>query len=180
MSAKPRIPYLPSNLSEPAELVAAIRKRRGGDLLELDRILLHSPPLASGWNTMMGNVRRDLSLPPKLRELAMCMVAVLNRAEYELFHHAPLLIDAGGTPEQVQALRDPQRAMQDRELFDDTERAVLALTFESTRQVEVSDATFEALRAALPDSRQVVELVAVIASYNMVSRILVCLGIEPH
>jgi alkylhydroperoxidase family enzyme len=176
----PRLPYLPADLSEPAELVAAIRKRRGGQLLELDRMLLHSPPLAAGWNTMMGTVRQQLELPAKLRELAMCMVAVLNRAEYELFHHAPLLIAAGGTEQQVQALRDPARALQDRELFDDTERAVLAFTFESTRNVEVSDATFEAVRTALPNHRQVVELVAVIASYNMVSRILVCLGIEPH
>lgn len=176
----PRIPYLPANLSEPAELVEAIRRRRGGQLLELDRMLLHSPPLAAGWNTMMGAVRQQLDLPPKLRELAMCLVAVLNRAEYELFHHAPLLIAAGGTPQQVEALRDPQAALRDQELFDATERAVLAFTFEMTRNVEVTDATFEAVRAALPDHRQVVELVAVIASYNMVSRVLVCLGIEPH
>ena len=46
----PRIPYLPADIAEPAELVAAIRKRRGGELINLDRLLLYSPPVAAGWN----------------------------------------------------------------------------------------------------------------------------------
>jgi alkylhydroperoxidase family enzyme len=169
--------------------VDAIRARRGGQLIELDRMLLHSPPLAAGWNAMLGPVRTQLALPARLRELAMCAVAVLNRAEYEFFHHAPLLIEAGGSERQVAALRDPDAALADATrasqaslpaLFDDTERATLALTIELTRHVQVSDDTFEAVRRALPDHRQVVELVGVIAAYNMVSRFLVGLGIEPE
>ncbi|NCZ59114.1 MAG: carboxymuconolactone decarboxylase family protein, partial [Betaproteobacteria bacterium] len=85
----PYIPYLPEDLAEPAAVVDAIRKRRGGDLLHLDRMLLHSPPFAQGWNLFLGAVRNDLSLSPKLRELAMCAVAVLNRADYEFVQHAP-------------------------------------------------------------------------------------------
>jgi hypothetical protein len=78
----PRIPYLPADLREPAEVVTAIRQRRGGPLLNLDRMLLYSPPLAKGWNAFLGEVRGGLALPPKLRELAMCVVAVLNGADY--------------------------------------------------------------------------------------------------
>jgi alkylhydroperoxidase family enzyme len=62
--------------------------------------------------------------------------------------------------------------------FDATERAVLQLALEMTRHVRVSDATFEGVRAALGDERQVVELVGVIATYNMVSRFLVALDID--
>ena len=36
-----------------------------------------------------------LSLSPRLRELAMCGVAVLNGAEYEFHHHAPEFVKAG-------------------------------------------------------------------------------------
>jgi alkylhydroperoxidase family enzyme len=36
------------------------------------------------------------------------------------------------------------------------------------------------VRATLPDHQQVVELVGVIAAYNMVSRFLVALGVEPE
>jgi alkylhydroperoxidase family enzyme len=175
----PRIPYQPESIAEPAALVDAIRARRGGRLLHLDRMLLHSPPLAAGWNGHLKAVRTELALDPRLRELAMCVVASLNGAHYEFHHHAPEFLRAGGTAQQVEALREPERALQEAGLFDDTSRAALRLTIEMTRQVAVSDATFTAVHAALGD-RRTVELVGVIATYNMVSRFLVALGVEPE
>ena len=175
----PRIPYRPQDLAEPAGLVDAIRARRGGRLLHLDRMLLHSPPLAAGWNGHLKAVRTELALDPRLRELAMCVVASLNGAHYEFHHHAPEFLRAGGTAQQVEALREPERALHEAGLFDDTSRAALRLTIEMTRQVAVGDATFTAVHAALGD-RRTVELVGVIATYNMVSRFLVALGVEPE
>ncbi|MFZ9678980.1 MAG: carboxymuconolactone decarboxylase family protein [Quisquiliibacterium sp.] len=174
-----RIPYVPTDIAEPAEIVDAIRKRRGGTLLNLDRMLLRSPALAAGWNTYLGAVRNALTLDAKLREIGMCVVAVLNGAEYEFIQHAPVFITAGGTQAQIDAMRDPQAAMRNTQLFDDAERAAIALTFEMTRNVQVSDATFAQVRACLSE-QQTVELVAVIAAYNMVSRFLVALGVEPE
>jgi alkylhydroperoxidase family enzyme len=174
-----RLPYQPADLAQPAALVAAIRARRGGRLLNLDRMLLHSPPLAAGWNAHLRAVRSELALDPKLRELAICTVAVLNGAEYEFVHHAPEFVAAGGSERQVEALRAPERALADAALFDATERAALALTVEMTRHVAVGEATFGAVRAAL-GPRGTVELVGVIATYNMVSRFLVALGVEPE
>ncbi|WP_333659586.1 hypothetical protein [Meiothermus cerbereus] len=49
-----------------------------------------------------------------------------------------------------------------------------------TRAVRVGDETFRAVQSALPDATQVVELVGVIAAYNMVSRFLVALDILPE
>ena len=63
------IPYQPMDLAEPADLVAAIRQRRGGQFINLDRMLLHSVPIAEGWNHFIGEIRNNLSLDPKLREL---------------------------------------------------------------------------------------------------------------
>ncbi len=175
-----RIPYQPQDLNEPQTIVDAIRQRRGGRLLNLDRMLLHSPSYAGGWNAFMGAVRTDLDLSPKLRELAMCGVAVLNKADYEFLHHAPLFLQAGGTQAQLEALHDLERAAQNTHLFDPQEQAAIRMTLEMTRHVQVSDETFAMVRAALPDDRQVVELVGVIAAYNMVSRFLVALGVEPE
>jgi alkylhydroperoxidase family enzyme len=175
----PRIAYQPENLAEPAALVDAIRARRGGRLLHLDRMLLHSPPLAAGWNGYLKAVRTELVLEPRLRELAMCVVASLNGAHYEFHHHAPEFLRAGGSVQQVEALREPEQALQQAGLFDDTALAALRLTIEMTRQVAVGDGTFAAVHAALGD-RETVELVGVIATYNMVSRFLVALGIEPE
>ena len=176
----PRIPYLPEELSEPAEVVSAIRRRRGGALSHLDRMLLYSPPYALGWNHFLGAVRGGLSLPARLRELAICGVAVLNQAEYEFDQHAPLFLQAGGSQAQLEALYDLEQAAQNARLFDVQERATLRLTFEMTRAVRVGDETFRAVQSALPDATQVVELVGVIAAYNMVSRFLVALEILPE
>jgi alkylhydroperoxidase family enzyme len=175
----PRIPYVPKDLAEPADLVAAIRERRGGELLNLDRMLLHSPALARGWNVFLRAARTELTVDPKLRELAMCVVAVINGAEYEFGHHAPLFVEAGGTEAQLDAMREPDAARLDAALFDPVERAALALTVEMTRHVRVQDATFAEVERHLSE-QHVVELVAVIAIYNMVSRFLVALGVEPE
>ncbi len=171
-------PYGDPTGSPESELVARIRARRGGGLLNLDRHLLKSPPFAAGWNAHLGAVRTELSLSPKLRELAICAVAVLNGADYELAHHAPELLRAGGSPNQLKALKALDGAGNLPPGFDALEQAVLRLAIEMTREVKVADATFEQVRAGLSDERQVVELVGVIATYNMVSRFLVALEID--
>jgi alkylhydroperoxidase family enzyme len=172
----PRIPYLTDAEAGPPELVAAIRKRRGGRLGALDRLLLYSPPFATGWNEMMGRVRNELEVPMPLRELAMCAVAVLNRAEYELHHHGPIFVAQGGTQAQLDALRELPAI--DEARFDPTQRAVLRLALEMTRDVEVTDATFGAVQRALANERHLFELIGVIAAYNMVSRILVAVRVR--
>lgn len=175
----PRVPYLPADLREPAEIVDAVRARRGGHLLNLDRMLLHSPELARGWNAHLGAVRTRMSVSPRLREIAICVVAVLNDAEYEFMHHAPELLAAGGSQAQVDALRLPYEAMANAALFDEIERATIELTIEMTRNVRVRDGLTESLNASL-GTQHTVELVAAIAAYNMVSRLLVALGVEPE
>ena len=176
-----RVPYF---FEQPGraehELVSRIRLRRGGRLLNLDRMLLNSPPFAHGWNTHLGVVRNELALSPKLRELAICAVGVLNGAEYELEQHAPEWLRAGGTAAQVEALRTLNSSDVPSGLFDATEAAVLRLTFEMTRLVKVNQATFEGVRSLLRDERQVVELVGTVATYNMVSRFLVALEVDPE
>jgi alkylhydroperoxidase family enzyme len=176
----PRVPYIPDSAADPPELVAAIRARRQGALLNLDRMLLHSPALARGWNAHLGAVRTGFSVPARLRELAICGVALLNGAEYELDQHLPLFLEAGGSTAAAQALHSFEAACEDQVLFSPAERATMRLTLEMTRSVAVSDATFERARSELGSDRQVVELVAVVATYNMVSRFLVALGVEGH
>lgn len=174
------IPYLPHDIAEPRELVDAIRARRGGTLLNLDRMLLHSPALAAGWNVFLRAVRTELDAPQKLRELAICTVAVLNDADYEFVQHAPVFAKAGGTLEQRDALRLVGTDAFDAAMFTAQERAVVALTIEMTRNIEVSAATSDAARRELGNDRHLVEIVGVVAAYNMVSRFLVALGVEPE
>jgi alkylhydroperoxidase family enzyme len=173
-----RIPYKPADVREPKDIVASIRARRGGRLLNLDRLLLYSPAFAVGWNAHLRAVRTELSVPAKLRELAVCRVAALTGADYEFHHHAPEFSAAGGTAAQIDALRRPNMTESDMAFFNAAERAVIGLATEMTRDVQVSDATFATVRAALPNEQQVIELIGIIATYNMVSRFLVALDIE--
>lgn len=173
------IPYKPDDdQAGPKEVVDAIRARRaGGKLLNLDRILLHSPAFAKGWNGLFGAIRGQLAIPPKLRELAIMAVGALNQADYEWVQHEPEFLKAGGTQAQLAALKNVPSALKNDKLFDEPERATLALTIEMTRSIKVSDATLKRVRGLLPLD-QVVELIGTIAGYNMASRFLVATGVE--
>lgn len=175
----PRIPLLPPDTG-PEELVAPIRARRGGTLLAIDRMLLHSPPFVTGWGGFLRAVRTELALPYPLRELAICAVAALTGCAYELQQHRPEFLRAGGSAAQFDALADVVRASNDDALFDSAERAVLRLALEMTQSPAASEAAVAAARAALPDAQQAVELVGVIAAYNMVARFINTLDIQPE
>jgi alkylhydroperoxidase family enzyme len=175
----PRIPYLPENLRDPADVVGPVRARRGGTLLHLDRMLLHSPPLTRGWNALLGAVRSELELDARLRELVTCAVALMNGAEYELHHHLAPFLAAGGTEAQLDALRRGRGRDDGSGPFDEVERACLRVAEEMTRGVALGDATFAEARRLL-GARGTVELVGVVAAYNMVSRFLVALEIGPE
>jgi alkylhydroperoxidase family enzyme len=179
-SHRTRIPLVEDADLGPLEVVAAIRQRRGGELLNLDRMLLNSPAYAVGWNGFLGAVRNSLSLDAKLRELAICAVAVLTRAEYEYSQHAPEFLAVGGSQLQLDGLHNIENTILNKALFSEAERATLVLAREMTVQVQVSESCFQALRLALPNPQQQVELVGVIAAYNMVARFLEALQVQPE
>ncbi len=160
------------------ELVAAIEARRGGELLNLDRMLLWSEPLARAWNTYLRAIRTELALSPFLRELAICVVARLTGAMYEYHHHAPELKKAGASDAQLMALDEPDAAAAS-PLYDDLQRAVIRFAIASTRDVRVPDDVFDTLKQRLP-TNELVELVAATATYNMVARFLVALQVVPE
>ena len=174
----PNIAYRDIEDPELADLVATIRARRStGKLLNLDRMLLHSPPFARGWNAMFAAIRNQMQVPRHINELAICAVARLNNADYEWIQHAPEFLAANGTQAQLDALDDVTAACYDTELFSETERAALRLTLDMTRQVQVRPEIIERARRIFGE-RQLVELIGTIAGYNMVSRFLVVLGID--
>jgi hypothetical protein len=82
-----------------------------------------------------------------------------------------------GTQTQMEALKNLSTAINNTRLFDESERATLALTYELTRNITVAESTMARVRAMLPD-HQVVELVGTTAGYNMVSRFLIATGID--
>ena len=175
--------WTPALKPQPQELVDAILARRGGTFINLDKALLWSEPLARGWNVYLKAVRTDLPTNPKLRELGICTVALLTGASYEYKHHAPDFLKAGGTQAQLDALNafakaDPRGTPTDPSLGP-VETLVIRYAAQMTLDVKVSDEVFDALREHF-DTTQIVELTSAIATYNMVARFLVALGVSPE
>lgn len=166
-----RIPY--ADLHNPA--LAALTGRIGaqrGKVLNLYAMLLNSPPVAEGWLNYLTAIRQKAALPAKIRELMIIRVAVLNGADYEYAQHVPFALKAGCTQAQLDALKQG-----DLRSFSDAERAALAYCDAMTREIHVSDATFDALRPHF-NAQAIVEITATVAAYNMVSRFLEALRID--
>ena len=179
-----RIPdWTPEQKPQPQDLIETILKRRGGAFINLDRALLWSEPVARGWNHYVGNVRSALPTSWKLRELGICTVALLTGANYEYHHHAPDFLKAGGTQAELDALNrvvqgDARRPITDAGL-DEISRLVVQYAAQMTVDVKVDDALFAQLQSHF-NTTEVVELTTAIATYNMVARFLVALGVSPE
>jgi alkylhydroperoxidase family enzyme len=169
-----RIPYADLTNPEAKPLVERIVAERGG-VLHLYQMLLHSPPVASGWLNYLTAIRQQSSLPGGLRELVIMRIAVLNGAPYEAEQHAPIALREGVSQLQLDDLDDWQQSKN----YDATQRAVLAYTDAMTKDIHVSPEVFAAVKAVLTD-RLLVELTATVGAYNMVSRFLEALQIHSH
>ncbi|PWY72363.1 hypothetical protein BO70DRAFT_364889 [Aspergillus heteromorphus CBS 117.55] len=179
-----RIPYVPNppptDTPEEASILASVQARRApGALLPLDLALLHSFPIAEGWNSFLGTIRTRTSLSAVIRELIICRVAVLNGAFFEWEQHAPLLRESGLSEEAMQAVGDAAvdipRSVQQR-ILSPVEGAVLKYTDAMTKTVTVAEDLFQEVRDHFGD-REVVEITTTVAAYNCVSRFLVALDV---
>lgn len=169
-----RVPLLDESAG--AAVVAKIRGKRGGRLLNLYRALLHSPGLASAWLDFNNAVRYETGLGERARELVIMRVAVLNRADYVFqIHRLRYAEPAGVTPAEIEALRDWRKSG----VFGPGDAALLAYVDAMTRDVEVPDAVFNGMRAHFGE-RAAVELTVLIAAYNMHTRVLRALDIDPE
>ena len=167
-----RVPLVePGTRPELAEIEASILAQRGR-ISDLYRVLLNSGPLASGWEALLTAVRNKSSVPADLRELMILRVAVVNRASYEFDAHVPHAQKAGVSDAKIAAVRETVIGS----VFTESEAMVLELADTMTRNIDVPEALMDRLKAKL-DARGVVETVATVAAYNMVSRFLVALQI---
>ena len=157
---------------EPAgEVTERIKARRGGELIALDKMLLHAPAIAAGWSTLLGAIRTGSSLPADVRELVILRIAYINQAGFEWHDHEKIGRDSGLDDQQINALREGTKNG-----LSGVQWLALQYCDEMTRNVKVSDELFAKLKAALR-AKELVELTATVGAYNMVSRFLVALNV---
>src|SRR5262249_37533252 len=166
----------PEQHPELEPIIAKIKSGRRGTVINVYKLLLHSPDIAETWLDLINKVRWKVDLEGRLREIIIIRVGYLNRCSYVVKQHVPLLaVPEGLTQEECNALADWRAS----KLFSARERAALAFADASTREVEVPDAVFEELRKHF-NERQIVELTVLVGTYNMHTRMCQALKIDPQ
>lgn len=172
-----RVPLIEENSHpELAEAITKIKGARGGRLINIYRLMLHSPALATAWFDLNQAVRYGTEIDGQCREIAVIRVAILNDVEYVQRAHGPAYaLKEGLTPEQVNAIGHWRSS----NLFSPPQRALLAYTDAMTRDINVPDEIFADLRKHF-SQRQAVELSMLIGAYNMLTRFLKALQVDPE
>lgn len=164
----------PEDRPEFADLIGKIRGARRGRLINVYKLLLHSPALADAWFALNNAVRWETSLSGRLRELVIIRIGLICDAAYILRQHIPKLATAEGVTErECEALRDCRHFSG----FSDSERAALSYADAVTSQVQCSASEFAVLKTHF-NERQIVELTVLIGAYNMHARVLNALELD--
>ena len=172
----PRISLIDENATpDIAALAKKIRGARGGQLHVFYKALLHTPALASAWFDYNNAVRFQTGLGDRARELVIMRVAALTGCDYVWkVHETQYAAPAGVTPREVEALRNWRKSG----VYGEKESALLAYVDAMTQDVAVPDAVFDGMRKHFSE-REILELTVLIGAYNMQTRLLRALDIQP-
>jgi 4-carboxymuconolactone decarboxylase len=130
-------------------------------------VLLRSPEMGDMAQKLGAQIRFHSSLPDKLRELAIITTGRYWSAEYEWYAHKRLAAQAGVSQATVDSIAQGKRPTS----MSADEAIVYDFCAELLNTKQVSDATFAAAKTKLGE-RGVVDLIAVVGYYHLVSMLL--------
>jgi AhpD family alkylhydroperoxidase len=171
MAAVSQIEAPPPDLEEFYERIE--RTSRGLGVLNVFKVMAHSPELMQSWWSMMAVLFTRLQLDPRLRELAILRLFQLTRCAYGYAHHIRIGRDVGISDEEIAALDSYEAS----ERFSAVDRLVLRYTDAVTRLDDDARERAQELRAHLSE-RELVELTFCIANWNLMAHLLLPLDIE--
>ncbi len=116
---------------------------------------------------MGDRVRFHMSVPDKLKEIAICLTARYWGAQYEWLAHRRAAIQAGLSEDKVKAIAEGRRP----EGMSADEEAVYNFITELFKTKQVSDDTFAALKSVVGE-RGVVDLIVTAGYYQAVSMLM--------
>jgi 4-carboxymuconolactone decarboxylase len=130
-------------------------------------VLLRSPDVGELAQQLGLQFRFHSSLPTKLNEFAIILMARLWMVQFEFAAHHRLALAAGLSPAIADAVIAGKRPTS----MPPDEEAIYNFCMELVNKKEVSDATFNAVKSKFGE-RGVVDLVGVMGYYHMVSMLL--------
>lgn len=161
------LPSVESMTAEQRQVYEAIGSLRRGHIPMPYRAALHNPELADKWQQIGELLRYRTSLPQRLSELAVLLVAHHHGCQYMWDAHQPVALKAGVNSDAVEAIkagRRPQLAAAD-------EQAVYDYCAELLETKFVADATHDRA-CSIVGVTGLVELTALLGYYVMVAMML--------
>ena len=147
--------------------------RGGGPAKGPFALWLRTPELADLANAFGSYLRHHTSVPQRLVELAVLIVARTYTAQYEWHAHAQYAEKVGLDPAVVEAIRTRREPSITRE----DEKIVHAVTTELIAERKLDDATY-ARAAEVLGEQTVLDLVTVVGFYTMVAIVLVAFDVD--
>jgi 4-carboxymuconolactone decarboxylase len=141
--------------------------------LNIFRTLAHHPKLMKRWMVFGSHVLSKSSLPPRERELAILRVGWLCRAQYEFGQHTVIGLRCDVTAAEIRALTKPLDAHD----WSPHDRVLLEAVDELHADQVVRDETWAQLVATWT-TPQVLDLLAAVGQYTLVSMALNTCGVE--
>ena len=138
-----------------------------GRVLNLFKVLAHSPKICRDWNRMGTTILRKCKLDPKIRQIAIIRVGEHAQAQYELTAHRGIGLQTGLTQAQVDDIADWKGS----ENFSDQELTILEFTDQVVLDYKATDETYAKISEFL-SPQEIVELTVTIGFYGMVTRTL--------
>ena len=129
--------------------------------------MLRSPKLAQLLFDLFHYLRWETSIPLKLNELAILVIARQWRSQIEWFAHAPIAAKEGLSPGIIAELKANKRPSG----MAEDEALVYDFVTELTTTQKVSDETYARAKKVFND-QQIVDLTAVAGNYVMVAMLL--------
>ena len=160
--------------TELAEILAKTAIR-DGEPLNIFRTLAHQPTLLKRFNILGGAFLAHGLLPARERELVILRVGWNCRSVYEFGQHTLMGREAGLSEAEIGALATT-RALG---AWSPDDEALIALADEICADDCAGEATFAAVRRRWSEP-EIVELVALVGFYRMVSGLLNTLGVQPE
>ncbi len=149
--------------------------------LSIFRVLLHHPPVAKAVFNLLATLLFNSKLDRRLRELVIMRIGWVTGSVYEWTQHWRVAKTLGVDEGDLLAVREWRSA----DCFGDPERAVLAATDETMATGTISPETWAACEAHVGAREDLLELVAAIGTWRMISSLLRSLegpleeGVEP-
>jgi 4-carboxymuconolactone decarboxylase len=166
-----RVPQLKPEELTPAQ--RAVFENAGGNLTGPTGLFLRVPELAARTGALTNYLRKGI-IEPRLFELMTLIVARQWSAQYVFVAHRKLALEAGVTPEVIDAIRTGSVPAFTR----DDERLVYDLIVELMESRDLAQATFERAIATFGLERTV-ELITGIGTYTTIAMLGKSFGLAP-